>query len=113
MASRILILLSVVFISAGSWSQEANYDESGVPFYVLPELLKSADRTLIETSDDWEKIRRPEVLELFRQYVYGRVPEGAYSQSYEVLSQERKALDGVADLYEPDVFFFVIYFHFF
>ena len=100
MASRILIILSVFFLSTGAWSQEANYDESSVPFYVLPELLKSADRTIIETSDDWEKIRRPEVLGLFQQYVYGRVPEGDYSQSYEVLSQARKTLGGAADRYE-------------
>jgi hypothetical protein len=79
---------------------EANYDESKVPLYVLPELLVSADGSVMETADDWESIRRPEILALFKQYVYGRVPYGSCTQSNEVLKHEQNALDGLADRYE-------------
>ncbi len=48
-----------------------NYDESLVPAYVLPELLRAEDGELIDTPALWEAKRRPELLALFRRYVYG------------------------------------------
>lgn len=81
-------------------AQEANYDESRVPDYVLPDLLTNETGSELNTARDWEKIRRPEVLDLFEQYVYGKVPEGDYRQSHEVLSHEQNVLDGAGDRYE-------------
>jgi hypothetical protein len=42
------------------------------------------------------KVRRPEVLELFRKHVYGRVPDTPYEKRFEVVHQDPKALDGAA-----------------
>ena len=100
MTRRMLILICIVFTSICSWSQEANYDESRVPEYTLPELLTAEDGSKVKTARDWETIRRPEVLDLFEQNVYGRVPDGDYSQSHEVLSHEQNVLEGKADRYE-------------
>ena len=52
----------------------ANYDEAKVPEYVLPDPLVAADGTKIETALQWTEKRRPELLELFKEHVYGRVP---------------------------------------
>jgi hypothetical protein len=49
-----------------------NYDETQVPSYTLPELLRCQDGTEITSADAWRARRRPELLELFRRYVYGR-----------------------------------------
>lgn len=49
-----------------------NYDEALVEPYQLPELLRGANGELVETSEAWQSRRRPELLELFRRYVYGR-----------------------------------------
>ena len=49
-----------------------NYDEALVPAYVLPELLRTEQGELVDSVADWEARRRPELLELFRSYVYGR-----------------------------------------
>ena len=95
-----LMFFSAVAIVLCLQAQEANYDESMVSEYVLPELLVSEDGTAVKTSSDWEKIRRPEVLDLFEQYVYGKVPEGDYIQPNEVLVHQQDALDGAADRYE-------------
>ncbi len=100
MTRRMLILICLVSTTICLQSQEANYDESAVPDYVLPELLVNEDGSKVKTKDDWEKIRRPELLGLFQQNVYGRVPDGDFSQSHEVLSHEQNALGGLADRYE-------------
>jgi hypothetical protein len=100
MKKRIFIFLSLVAIVSGSQAQEANYDESMVPEYTLPDLLTAEDGSKVKTATDWEKIRRPEVLSLFEQFVYGRVPDGDYIQSNEVLIHQQNALEGKADRYE-------------
>src|SRR5688572_32510413 len=46
--------------------------------YTLPDPLVDRSGKKITTTADWEKTRRPEVLELFRQHVYGRVPTTPY-----------------------------------
>lgn len=50
------------------------YDESKVPKYDLPELLISAEGDTISSADDWINVRRPQVLSLFGNLVYGQVP---------------------------------------
>jgi len=50
------------------------YDESKVPKYDLPELLISAEGDTISSADDWINVRRPQILSLFGNLVYGQVP---------------------------------------
>lgn len=50
-----------------------NYDESTLAPYRLPELLRCQDGTLLQSAADFSAKRRPELLELFRQHVYGRI----------------------------------------
>jgi hypothetical protein len=47
--------------------QNVNYDESKVPAYTLPELLKCQNGEMVTTAEEWEKQRRPELLELFNR----------------------------------------------
>jgi len=54
----------------------------------------------IGTANLWNKIRRPEIIELFRKNVYGRVPESLYKESYKVVRFDGNALDGAATLKE-------------
>jgi hypothetical protein len=67
-----------------------------MPPYTLPEPLLTADGRPIATADDWRRIRRPELLELFRQHVYGRVPDTPYEQRFTVDHQDTQALAGAA-----------------
>ena len=80
-----LMFFSAVAIISCLQAQEANYDESRVPDYVLPDLLTNEAGSRVKTVSDWEKIRRQEVLDLLEQNVYGKVPDGEYRQSHEVL----------------------------
>ena len=52
----------------------ANYDESKVPQHTLPDPLKMQDGSPVKTASDWIEKRRPEVLGLFREHVYGHAP---------------------------------------
>ena len=67
---------------------EFNYYEDKVPAYTLPSLLTSGSGKLITNSEDWVKIRRPEILELFRTYVYGRIPSTLYKTTFNVISED-------------------------
>lgn len=42
----------------------------------LPEVLKTLDGKRVTSPEAWRDGRRPEVLELFREFVYGRAPVG-------------------------------------
>ncbi len=57
------------------FGQEANYDESKVPDYTLPDPLVGSDGTVVDDVETWKEKRRPELLEMFRTHVYGRAPE--------------------------------------
>jgi hypothetical protein len=75
---------------------EFNYREEKVPAYSLPDMMISDNGVKILNSDLWNNLRRPEILELFRKNVYGRIPATKYSQTFKVISIDPKALDGNA-----------------
>lgn len=84
-------------ISMAVFSQHnVNYDESMVPDYVLPELLKSEGGTPVTSIYDWKNQRRPELLDLFASHVYGRTPSENIDVRHEVLSENAHALNGKA-----------------
>lgn len=74
-----------------------NYRESEVVAYKLPDVLLCEDgSTRVEGPESWERKRRPETLELFRKFVYGRTPARPSEVRFEVLERDPKALDGQA-----------------
>jgi hypothetical protein len=74
----------------------ANYDESNVPAYTLPELLLAADGRPVKTAAEWTSKRRPEILRLFETHVYGRIPKQKPQLTFHVDSEDRNALGGKA-----------------
>ncbi|MDD4870747.1 MAG: acetylxylan esterase [Kiritimatiellae bacterium] len=78
-------------------------DAPDAPAYTLPDPLITNDGRKIATSGDWKKVRRPEVLELFRKHVYGRVPATQYQKTFKVVNEDPKAMDGVATLRQVDI----------
>jgi len=73
-ATLMLTTLLVGEDFAEAQQKTANYDESKIVPYTLPALLKGADGRVVTSADEWVKTRRPEVLALFEQHVYGRTP---------------------------------------
>ena len=82
----------------------SNEDESKVPAYVLPDLMKAADGTMVKTVDDWRWKRRPELLATFENGMYGKAPERP-KLVFEVLEEATPALEGKALRKQVRVFF--------
>ena len=91
--------------SASAQPKGANYDESKVPKYTLPDPLTLANGKKVTDARTWRDQRRPEILELFTTQVYGRSPGRPSNVKFRVTSTDRKALGGKATRKEVSVFF--------
>ncbi len=83
---------------AEAQQKTANYDESKIAPYTLPELLKTADGGTVSSADQWTSLRRPEVLALFEQHVFGSTPAPATwgRVDFKVTQVKKDALGGKA-----------------
>ncbi len=75
---------------------KANYDESRLAPYTLPDPLIDGEGRPIETAAEWTAKRRPEILRLFEANVYGRAPERKPRLEFKIESEDRTALGGKA-----------------
>lgn len=93
---KLVIAFLLILLFTESAKSQANYDESKVPEYQLPELLISQDGKKITNADSWMKIRRPEIITLFEEHVYGEIPGKIKLSSWKVLEESNNALNGKA-----------------
>jgi hypothetical protein len=68
----------------------------------LPDPLVARDGSKITTREQWEKLRKPELRELFQHYMYGRQPARPQVE-HKLLVEDKAALGGAATLREFDV----------
>ncbi|WP_245942386.1 alpha/beta hydrolase family protein [Algoriphagus chordae] len=80
-----------------------NYDESKVPDITLPDPFVSLGGKLISTQQDWEEIRRPEILNLFREHVYGNIPTDFDEISFEEVQESQNPYPEKAILKEVNI----------
>ncbi|QDS93109.1 hypothetical protein FF011L_18640 [Roseimaritima multifibrata] len=78
-----------------------NYREADVPEYQLPEILKNEAGEVV-TAGDWPA-RRSELMELFREHVYGRRPDVPYEVRFDVVHEQKGIWDGAANAREVKV----------
>lgn len=81
----------------------ANYDEAKIPDHELPDPLIANDGSAVTTAGDWNTRRRPQLLKLFQEHVYGVAPDPCPIR-HEIVS-EASILDGRAIRREVNVFF--------
>jgi hypothetical protein len=87
-------------------SASDNFDEAKVPPYTVPDPLVCADGSRVDTVAEWRERRRPELLNLFSELVYGRTPAGAPADMHwAVTSVDRQALNGAAVRKEVTIWF--------
>ena len=89
-----VFLLSIQILAA------QNTDESKVKPYKLPDVLKTEKGEQISSIKEWEKVRRPEILQLFEDHVYGQVPQDFDKISFEIKNEDKDAMNGKATLKE-------------
>ncbi|WP_439555627.1 dienelactone hydrolase family protein, partial [Dyadobacter sp.] len=87
-------------------SRAQNYDEAKVPAYTLPPVLQTTAGKEVKNKNLWEKSRRPEILRLFEDNIYGQMPTAIDSSRYLVVKEDKSAMGGNATLKEVaiDVF---------
>jgi hypothetical protein len=83
----------------------ANYDESTVPKYTLPDPLVMCDGQRVADAATWRDRRRPEVLALFEKHVYGKMPGRPEGMKFRTRSVTHDALGGKATRKEVTVLF--------
>ncbi|MFT6808023.1 MAG: hypothetical protein ACJA01_001246 [Saprospiraceae bacterium] len=92
-----VIFLSILLLSLEVFAQrDVNYEEDKIPSYQLPDLLILSNGEGVEDVDDWEQKRRPEILKLFKDEVYGSIPNIDLSPTSIEILESNSALDGTA-----------------
>lgn len=71
----LLIIPSVFGRELKEYDSDVIYEEGKVPHYDLPPLLVTTEGKRITTAEQWMNKRRPQILSLFGNLVYGCVPE--------------------------------------
>jgi hypothetical protein len=99
-ATAFLFLSLFVSIETIGQQHEVILDESKVPSYRLPDPLVLSNGQPVKDITNWEQQRRPEVLRLFEDHVYGKVPSGSVNTSFETTGSWEDALNGKATMKE-------------
>jgi hypothetical protein len=101
---KTLLSLLLIFSFASNLHAQrpalTNYDESKVPEYSLPAVLTTSSRKKVRSVKVWENIRRPEILDLFAENIYGKMPLKYDKITYSITYEEKNSMNGKAHLKE-------------
>lgn len=92
-----LMILLMCFLQAWHTAvAQINYEESKVPQYTLPDPLVTEEGDSVLSVQMWQEVRRPELIRLFAENVYGKIPQNKFDRNFRVISTDKNALDGLA-----------------
>jgi hypothetical protein len=110
-----VILLTVVLCMSNAYSQPeqnkvvagipVNYNEDKVGNYTLPDPLVMLNGKKVKNAKMWYAKRRPEIVSLFEEFQYGRMPAAPKDMSFNVFDKGTPALDGKALRKQVTVYF--------
>src|SRR5262249_16000344 len=69
----------------------------------LPNPLVTFGGKTVSTVEEWEKVRKPELKELFQHYMYGHLPPKPERVEFAVLHEVKQAFGGKATLREIEI----------
>lgn len=113
----LLFIFSLSFISSLTHAQApkgaakvvvgipVNYNEDSVGTYTLPDLFKMNDGKIVTTKQQWLKERRPEIVSLFEEYQYGKMPGRPADMHFVIREKGTPAMDGKAIRKQVTVYF--------
>jgi hypothetical protein len=99
--ASLMLLAMTTWLPARGDDFQANYDEARIPAYELPGLLTTESGEKVTTPSQWAA-RRSEILELFEQHVFGRMPSERRIQT-EVVRRDASFNEGKTIRYELNV----------
>lgn len=80
-----------------------NYDETKVPEYSLPDPFVTRMGEIVTNVNTWEFDRRPQIINLFEDHVYGQVPRDFDGITFKLAGEDKSAMEGKAHLKEVDI----------
>jgi hypothetical protein len=95
-------------LTSGARAQQdhTNLDEAKVGTYTLPPLLELRDGKPVRTAAEWTARRRPEILALYQDHVYGHSPTAVPRDvTFKVVEEDPHALGGTAHRKQIEVRF--------
>jgi hypothetical protein len=117
----IILILSLLYVDPSAQAQESwqastttverlsksgsefNYYEDKVPAFTLPDALTTLDGKKVISPGMWKNVRCGEILELFRENVYGRIPATPYTKSFSLVNEDKNAMGGAATMKQIDI----------
>jgi hypothetical protein len=104
---RLLSVLCLFVVADSAVAQPAgfNYDEAKVPNFELADPLTMLDGSRVSDVKTWTQKRRPEVLQLFKDNVYGTMPDAPAGLWWKVFDNDTKALGGKATRKQVTIYF--------
>ncbi len=94
--STTALALMTIPPSAEAQPQGFNNDEARVPAYTLPDPLVDLAGKPVADAAAWQNHRRPEVLRLFEDHVFGRTPSADVGVRFELTESDDGAYNGRA-----------------
>jgi hypothetical protein len=95
-----VLSVAAVIVQPASRAQQIpiNLDEAKVTPYTLPDPLVKADGRKVATPEEWLNERRPELVRIFEDQIYGKVPRPPQPiwPTFHIYSQDKEALGGKA-----------------
>jgi len=95
----LLIVQLALFSINNCRAQQAmpsNTDESKVPPYTLPDVLKMPNGKGVTTSKEWTQTQRPYIYHLYEENQFGKYPAKKIAIRYRLLETDKHALEGIA-----------------
>jgi hypothetical protein len=87
MKTSLFLLISLLIAITSEGQNQANYDESKVPTYILPDPLVMPGGRKVKSVKKWERKMRPAKLHLFEDQVYGKIPEDLKMTSFRIVEE--------------------------
>ncbi|NBC02162.1 MAG: acetylxylan esterase, partial [Bacteroidetes bacterium] len=97
------LFFSLITFTGLAQDYELNYDESKVPDYTLPSILETQEGEQVTTVRDWRNTRRPEIMGLYEELVYGQIPSHFDAIEFDLINEDPSAIEGTATLKEVDI----------
>jgi hypothetical protein len=98
-SKRYLWTVTKAMVAVSSAAEPANnFEESKVPFFLLPDIFTMINGKKATSSKLWEQQRRNELMNLFCQEVYGYAPPKPDNLKFKIIELNPRALDDKATL---------------
>ena len=91
-----ILFFCIISFNSSAQTFLSNTDESKVPKYTLPDVLQMNTGNKVVNTNQWERIQRPYIYQLFEEIQFGRYPVKKLPFRFRVLEMNTTALEGLA-----------------